>query len=106
FSSSAHPQYTMHLLRKRSSWVVPVILCDRVPCSDHGEEEREMWSRMMVILFVSWRLPSEVKANNESWCTAYDRYREVISTSHHEIIAHMNVLSECRDARDEFSKKR
>ncbi|TFK87210.1 hypothetical protein K466DRAFT_491266, partial [Polyporus arcularius HHB13444] len=98
-----HPQYQTHVLRKRTVWVVPVVLGDRIPRQDRGEEEREEWARTMMILFVPWRSPADMKRPNETWRAAFDRQQDMIRPAHHEIMRNMNVLSECRDARDEVN---
>ncbi len=100
FSSVEHTQYATHGLRKRREWVVPVLLGDRTPRSDRQPEEKEAWARMMSILFVPWRTPADLKGIGETWCEAFDRHRAAIPPRLQEIIVNMNVLSECRDARD------
>ncbi|KAI9069267.1 hypothetical protein FKP32DRAFT_1540771, partial [Trametes sanguinea] len=100
FSSAQHTQYSTHHLRRRSEWTVPVILGDRAPRSDRGDEERDRWARMVLILFVPWRVPADILRAGESWIDAYERQRVKISPAYLTIIANMNVLSECRDVRD------
>ncbi|KAI0352246.1 hypothetical protein OH77DRAFT_1368236, partial [Trametes cingulata] len=100
FCSEEHTQFHTHILRRRAKQQVPVILGERIPRSDRGEEEREAWARMMLILFIPWRAPSDLRAPEESWATAYERRCSSIPQRHLQIIAHMNVLSECRDVRD------
>ncbi|KAI0359350.1 hypothetical protein OH77DRAFT_1570624, partial [Trametes cingulata] len=106
FSSTEHTQYHTHVLRRREKWTVPVILGDRVPRSDRGEEERDAWARMMIILFVPWRETSDVRNPGETWSEAFARHRDKICLEHTTIIGNMNVLSECRDVRDAFRDMR
>lgn len=89
------------LVKLRASSLIPVILANRVPRHDRGEEERQIWSRMMLILFKSWRTLHDLKEITESWNDAYNRQNQFISSTNKIIIRNMNVLSECRDARDE-----
>ena len=100
FSSPAHTQYETHMLKKRETWSVPVLLGERIPRSDRDQSEREAWARMMLILFVPWRSPADLRAVGESWHEAFERRREKISSKNFKIIENMNVLSECRDVRD------
>ncbi|KAI1787302.1 hypothetical protein LXA43DRAFT_844298, partial [Ganoderma leucocontextum] len=100
FSSHSHTQYATHFLRKQTTWTVPVIIGAKAPRSEGSPEERELWARMMVILFVPWRKPSDVRTMEETWTEAFERLHAHISPRHMEIIKNMNVLSECRDARD------
>ncbi|KAI9057840.1 hypothetical protein FKP32DRAFT_1543094, partial [Trametes sanguinea] len=106
FSSSRHTQYETHMLRKRTLWTVPVVLGDRTPRSDRGQAEKEVWARMMSILFIPWRKPSDLRNESESWDDAFERQKHQLSDRHAEIIANMNVLSECKDVRDSFSQLR
>ena len=101
-----HPQHETHVVRKRTVWTVPVILGNRIPRSDRDDEEREHWARAVLTLFTPWRHPSNLKEPNESWTEAYERHKETISPEHTVIIANMNVLNECRDARDKSSISR
>ena len=55
---------------------------------------------MMLILFVPWRKPGDLRQAGETWLEAYDRQCERISPHNKTVIANMNVLTECRDARD------
>ncbi|TFK83559.1 hypothetical protein K466DRAFT_467915, partial [Polyporus arcularius HHB13444] len=93
----AHPQAESHMLRLRSTWVVPVLLGDRMPRPDRGDEEREKWAKIVLILFTSWRLPSDLKAEDETWSQAYERRRVELTPRHVSLVHNMNVLSECRD---------
>ncbi|KAH9887379.1 hypothetical protein C8Q73DRAFT_610188, partial [Cubamyces lactineus] len=106
FSSEAHTQYTTHRLRRRTIWTVPVILGDRVPRADREAAEKEKWSRMMLILFVPWRQPNDLKGPGETWTSAFERQKDHLNEIHLRIISNMNVLSECRDARDAFRDMR
>ncbi|KAH9854461.1 hypothetical protein C2E23DRAFT_699808, partial [Lenzites betulinus] len=106
FSSSVHTQQSTHILRITKDFDVPVILGNRIPRSDRGDEEREDWARMMLILFVPWRRPSDIRRIDETWIEAFERQRHRISPEHEKVIVNMNVLSECRDVRDSLSALR
>ncbi len=95
-----HPQHTTHLVRKRVTWVVPVILNRSLPRSDGSSEETESWSQVVLTLFLPWRTPGDLKNADETWGEAYERCLPDIAPEHHAIIHNMNVLSECKDARD------
>ena len=106
FSSRVHPQFKTHMLRRRTAWLVPVLLGKRTPRKDRELDEKRMWARMMLILFVPWRLPRDLKRDEEDWLDAFKRQKHLIKRPHRRIIRNMNVLSECRDARDEQSARR
>ncbi|KAI0349450.1 hypothetical protein OH77DRAFT_1580407 [Trametes cingulata] len=97
-----HPQSRTHVIRKCTVWVVPVILGNGVPRKDRGDEEREAWARMMLILFVPWRHPRDLKRRGETWYNAYERQQGSITHPCETIIQNMNVLSKCKDAQDEL----
>ena len=101
-----HPQHDTHMVRKRTVWVIPVVLGDRMPRPDRDEEERLLWARTVLILFHPWRHPSDLKDGEEDWIDAYDRLKHLIPPEHMSIIHNMNVLSECRDARDKANAAR
>ncbi len=103
---SAHPDHESHLVRKRVLWVVPVILGKRIARNDRSDEERESWARTILVLFVPWRAPADLKYAGESWMDSYDRHQRHIPLHHRTIIANMNVLNECRDARDGVRRDR
>ena len=104
--SPRHPQRETHLVRKRTMWVVPVLLGDRLPRPDRSDEEREQWARTVLTLFKPWRHPSELKDPSETWYDAYVQYAPAITPEHMSIIHNMNVLSECKDARDKANLAR
>ena len=101
-----HPQHGTHVVRKRTVWVVPVLLGERMPRPDRNDDEREQWARTVLTLFMPWRHPSDLKDESETWYDAYERYEPAIPPEHKGIIHNMNVLSECKDARDKASLAR
>ena len=106
FSSLMHTQSATHVLRMRMRSLVPVILGNRTPRCDREPDEREAWARMMTILFVPWRRPSDLRNPEETWLQSYQRHENCISVEHKQIIENMNVLSQCKDARDESATMR
>ncbi|KAI0722567.1 hypothetical protein C8Q76DRAFT_575488, partial [Earliella scabrosa] len=101
-----HSQRATHVVRKRIVWAVPVTLGDRIPRHDRGEEEREDWAKCILILFRAWRQPSDLKTETETWLQAYERQAASFSSLHQSVIGNMNVLCECRDARDKVNRAR
>ena len=101
-----HPQHATHLVRKRTSWIIPVVIGNRMPRPDKDEEERQLWARTVLALFQPWRHPSDLKESEEDWIDAYDRQKHCIAPEHMSIIHNMNVLSECKDARDKANASR
>ena len=101
-----HPQHETHMVRKRTVWVVPVVLGNPMPRPDRDEEERQLWARTVLALFQPWREPVDLKDSDEEWIEAYERQKNCIPPEHMAIIHNMNVLSECRDARDKATAAR
>ncbi|KAI0634071.1 hypothetical protein C8Q77DRAFT_1019570, partial [Trametes polyzona] len=96
----SHSQFQTHMLRKRVKWTVPVVLGERIPRSDRGADEKNMWARMMLILFIPWRNPHDLRDPGEDWTSAFERQKYTVTPAQNQIISNMNVLSECRDVRD------
>ncbi|RDX47455.1 hypothetical protein OH76DRAFT_1354061, partial [Lentinus brumalis] len=94
-----HPDYATHLVRKRVLWVVPVMLGKRIARHDGSDEEHDNWARTVLVLFVPWRSPADLRNVGESWTASYTRQQTCIPQQHRSIIFNMNVLNECRDAR-------
>ena len=101
-----HPQHNTHMLRKRTVWVIPVVLGNKMPRHDRDDDERQLWARTVLALFQPWREPGDLKEHDEEWIEAYERQKHCIPPEHMTIIHNMNVLSECRDARDKASAAR
>ena len=101
-----HPQHTTHIVRRRTVWTIPVLLGERMARPDRSNDEREIWARTVLTLFKPWRHPSDLKDDLESWYDAYERHAPDIAQEHMSIIHNMNVLSECRDARDQANLSR
>lgn len=96
----SHPHHATHVVRSRVTWVIPVILSKRLPRPDRTPEEKELWARAIVTLFVPWRTPADLRLSEETWTEAYQRFLPRIAPQHRTIIHNMSVLSECKDARD------
>lgn len=105
FTCDNHPQFNSHSLRLRRCPAVPVILGDKILNPERGDGELEEWSRDIMLLFVPWRTIEELKGGFESWTGAYQEKHQGIRLKYKRIIRNLNVLSECRDARGELSRK-
>lgn len=101
-----HPDRDTHIIRRRSIWLIPVVLGPHIPRPDRTEQERNDWSRVILLLFIPWRTPADLKRRDESWYDAYMRQKDRIPPLHQSIIHNMGVLSECRDARDRARHER
>jgi Helitron helicase-like domain at N-terminus/PIF1-like helicase len=104
FSNREHPQFYTHTLSLRKSWLIPVILGKKF-CRPDGPDS-DNWARSMLILFKPWRGLEDLKADNESWTEAYEIYSDKFEAHHLIIMQNMNVLTECKEARDICSRAR
>lgn len=105
FSSPEHPQYNTHVMRVRPKRVIPVILGDKFQRPDRSAEELELWAKSVLLLFLPWRDFGTVKNGFQDWTAAYESHKYNIKPRYHRIIRNLNVLTECRDARGEQSRK-
>lgn len=101
FNSKKHPQFGTHHLKIRARGeVVPVILGETIKAAEQGCEGYDRWARAMLILFKPWRVVSDLKVAEEAWGDAYLKFEPAMKERHRKIVRNMNVMSECRDARD------
>ncbi|KAJ7157049.1 hypothetical protein C8R43DRAFT_835778, partial [Mycena crocata] len=99
FSNTRHPQYLSHVQHARVERHIPVILGPKIHRFDRTAEERELWAQDVVILFKPWRVPTDLKTQDETWLEVATRLRQDIEPWKNRVIQNMNVLAECRDAR-------
>ncbi|KAJ7462830.1 hypothetical protein B0H11DRAFT_1631201, partial [Mycena galericulata] len=100
FSTRSHPQFDTHVQSVRRKRVVPVVVGPKFHRPDRSPEEKELWAKDIVILFKSWRIPSDLKSAHESWIDVAEAMYLDLDSWKKRVIRNMNVLSECRDARD------
>lgn len=104
FSNPRHPLYDTHMLSKKDSYCIPVILGPKIPRRAANAVSEQRWARAMLILFKPWRRVSDLKSDVQTWLDAYLDYEPSLKPKYKRIIHHMDVLSECRDARSEYSR--
>ncbi|KAH9884313.1 hypothetical protein C8Q73DRAFT_621596, partial [Cubamyces lactineus] len=68
--------------------------------------DHEEYCCVMLVLFSphGWRSGADLRGDAVSWSEAYDNCS--FSAEHKRIMCNMNVLYECRDARDDYSSLR
>ena len=97
---SSHPQSSSHLIIKRSTPVIPVLLGPQIPRRER-EETRERYSRALLTLFVPWRTVHDLCASNQAWSEALNARHDLIASSSLKIIDNIQLLHECKNDRDE-----
>ncbi|KZT08010.1 uncharacterized protein LAESUDRAFT_607270, partial [Laetiporus sulphureus 93-53] len=82
-------QYVLHFLGK--------------PLPRHDKGDRESYCQSMLTFFNpgGWHTGSDLKTVEQNWESVFNQ--TVFSTDHVRVMANMNVLYECRDARDDFA---
>lgn len=104
FSDKRHPQYCSHILVRHTKRCIPVILGERFPRRDKGPEEFELWAKSVLLLFVPWRDPEELKHGFVDWTSAYAERKTFIKSRYEQVILNLNVLTECRDVRGDQAR--
>ncbi|KAH9847117.1 hypothetical protein C2E23DRAFT_693157, partial [Lenzites betulinus] len=72
----------------------------RLPRADR-EGDRARYCRLMLILFVPWRSPEDLRHENESWQDAFARHQPSFKAEHLDIMQNMRITDECKDSRDD-----
>ncbi|CAF1486450.1 unnamed protein product [Adineta ricciae] len=96
----AHPQSSSHILIKRSTPVVPVLLGPQVPRHDR-EETRERYHRALLTMFIPWRTVIDLCHGNDTWSDAFEARKSLVSLQAQKIIQNMQLFHECKKQRDE-----
>jgi hypothetical protein len=104
----SHPQEDTHLLYvlhpdKRR---VPVPLGPAIPRRDRNEQ-RQRYSRLMLILFKPWRSADDLRKPGQSWSDAFEEFIVECPEEFKLKMNNMQMLHECRDSRDDhFANRR
>ncbi|KZT57582.1 hypothetical protein CALCODRAFT_508697 [Calocera cornea HHB12733] len=94
----SHPQAKTHCLRRVRKEYVPTVIGSTLPRQGVTDEEREGWCRAMVILFKPWRTLYDLLGAYSTWAAAFDSY--TFTARHIRIMSNMDVLNQCKEARD------
>ena len=100
-----HKESDRKYVRMRLCDVVPVPIGPALPRRDQPELY-ERYCRLMLILFKPWREPRDLRAHDEEWEHAYRGFASTMPRNHMDAIDNMQVLHECRDARDDHMQTR
>ena len=92
-------------VRTRMSRLVPVPIGPAIPRRDR-EELKEKHARLMLVLFKPWATPRQLREPNRSWSQEYSLFVEHCDARVRHMIDNMQVLHECRDARDDHFASR
>lgn len=92
-----HPKHESHLRVMRSSGhnTLPNICGQWFPSCD-DEEMRAFYSASMLMLFHPWRNISDLKESNETWGSAYERFRSRALPQILHMIGNIQYFYECQ----------
>ena len=96
-----HPQYNTHEIQCKylSEFVVPNFIGGTLPRCDQGDHE--YYCLTMLTLFKPWRTGHDLKAAEETWEQAFNKY--AFLSSQKNLMSNFNLRYECLDARDDYS---
>ena len=97
-----HPQYSTHILIRRSFAVVPVLIGPAIPRHDR-EDTAERYARAILTLFHPWTTAVDICHVNQSWSEALIILQPTFSSKSNEVISNIQLLHECkRDRNDDL----
>ncbi|KAF8176752.1 hypothetical protein K438DRAFT_1510921, partial [Mycena galopus ATCC 62051] len=95
--TAAFKTHTVHCDFRKFDDVIPNFLGGALPRSDKGD--REFYCMTMIMLFKSWRSPTDLKDQPSTWDQTFVEHD--FTQRQRELIANFNLRYECNDARDD-----
>ena len=95
-----HPQYSTHILIRRSFAVVPVLIGPAIPRHDR-EDTAERYARAILTLFHPWTTAVDICHVNQSWSEALIILQPTFSSKSNKVISNIQLLHECKRDRDD-----
>ncbi|KAJ3556734.1 hypothetical protein NM688_g1860 [Phlebia brevispora] len=103
---SDHPLHDTHVvfLLKCTRSLVLNFVGGTLPRRDKGDHEEYCRTMMTIFALTGWRSSLELKGRDQSW---EDAFASTSFTKHSlQVMANMNLMYECLDARDDFAAQR
>lgn len=97
---SDHPQYSSHLIVRRSLPIIPVLVGPSIPRADR-EDTAERYARAILTLFHPWTNVLDICHLNQSWSEALIAVQESFISESKRVIMNIQLLHECKRDRDE-----
>ena len=97
---SDHPQYSTHLLIRRSFAVVPVLVGPAIPRQDR-EDTAERYARAILTLFHPWTTAFDICHVGHSWSEALVMLQPTFNAASNKVISSIQLLHECKRDRDD-----
>ncbi|KAI0349499.1 hypothetical protein OH77DRAFT_1366400, partial [Trametes cingulata] len=98
-----HPRSTTHGgLRREKKPLWTLTFCGGVlPRPDRGDFEEYCCVMLALFYPTGWRRAEDILGGSSSWAKVFESTS--FKDEHRQIMKHMNLLYECRDARDDYS---
>ncbi|KAF9780996.1 hypothetical protein BJ322DRAFT_992257, partial [Thelephora terrestris] len=84
---------------------VPVPIGPAFPRRDRSLQHAK-YCRLMLILFKPWRVVGDLRDAGETWITAFNKFGTVCAEPTKCILDNMQVMHECKDAKDVEDNRR
>ena len=94
-----HPQYSSHIIIRRSFPVVPVLIGPAIPRHDR-EDTSERYARAILTLFCPWTTVHDICHGNQTWSEALTMLQSNFLPHCMEVISNIQLLHECKQDRD------
>ncbi|CAF4412552.1 unnamed protein product, partial [Rotaria magnacalcarata] len=96
---STHPQYSSHLIIRRSFSVVPVLVGPSIPRRER-EDTIERYARAILTLFCPWRNVLDICDPYTSWSDVLQLHQSSFTTKSNRVIENIQLLHDCKRDRD------
>jgi hypothetical protein len=106
-----HPQHAQASSKAQrlqcdpSKYFIPVPIGPALPRRDRTESLPK-YCRLMLILFKPWRTAEDLRTPDQTWADAFSEFVKMCDDSTKSILNNMQVLHECRDAKDVEDQRR
>jgi hypothetical protein len=96
---SDHPQYSTHLIMRRSFAVIPVLVGPAIPRYDR-EDTADRYARAILTLFHPWTTVLDICRLDQSWTEALNIGQNKFTSKSQRVISNIQLLHDCRRDRD------
>ncbi|CAF4254443.1 unnamed protein product, partial [Adineta steineri] len=95
-----HPQYSSHIIIRRSFRVVPVLIGPSIPRAER-EDTKERYARAILTLFYPWRSVLDICDIHELWSNALKVRESAFTARSDKVINNIQLLHDCKRDRDQ-----
>ncbi|CAF4065605.1 unnamed protein product, partial [Adineta steineri] len=95
-----HPQYSSHIIIRRSFRVVPVLIGPSIPRAER-EDTEERYARAILTLFYPWRSVLDIYDIHELWSNVLKVRESAFTARSDKVINNIQLLHDCKRDRDQ-----